>query len=85
MHYGCYPYLTSAIPIRVRTVTNSQGNSSGSAAVQEIGINNVRADTAARHKANSHFAPYISASLRKRKRRLFLIMCINGLEIFEKF
>ena len=52
--------------MRVRIVTNNQGNASGSAASHEIGINNVNAETAARHDAKSHLAPYISASLNKK-------------------
>ena len=55
--------LTSAIPMRARIVTSNQGNSSGSAALHEIGISKVSAETAARHNAKSHLAPYISASL----------------------
>ena len=56
-------YLTSAIPMRARMVTSNHGNSSGSAALHEMGISSVSAETAARHKAKSHLAPYISASL----------------------
>ena len=54
--------------MRVRIVTNNQGNASGSAASHEIGINKVNAETAARHDAKSHLAPYISASLNKKSR-----------------